>query len=105
MLLKRLRWAAYFARHLKGQARVPFLPLDVIERQQAARVRRMVAYAFATVPYYRETFSRLGLSPADFRRATDLARLPVIEREEIQRDPEYFCSTAPLSQDLLKISS
>ncbi|MDI7277104.1 MAG: hypothetical protein QME94_14105, partial [Anaerolineae bacterium] len=50
--------------------------------------------AYRYVPYYRETMDRLGLRPSDFRAADDLARLPILEREQLQRDPEYFCSTA-----------
>ena len=46
------------------------------------------------VPYYRETMRRLGLGPADFETAGDLAKLPLIEREQLQRDPEYFVSRA-----------
>ena len=37
---------------------------------------------------------RLGLGPADFRSAADLAKLPLIEREQLQADPEYFTSRA-----------
>ena len=33
-----------------------------------------------------------SLRPADIRTAADLAKLPVIEREQLQRDPEYFRS-------------
>lgn len=105
MPLSRLRWAAHFAWHLRGQSAFPFLPLAVVQRRQAERVRRMAAYACRTVPYYRETFRRLGLEPADFRDAGDLARLPVLEREAIQRDPEYFCSDAVPRGDLLRITS
>ena len=105
MLLSRLRWAGHFAWHLRGQSTFPFLPLPIVQRRQAERVRRIAAYACRTVPYYRETFRRLGLDPADFRDAGDLARLPVLEREAIQRDPEYFCSVAVRRGDLLRITS
>jgi phenylacetate-CoA ligase len=80
--------------HLRGQARYPFKPLAATKRDQASRARRMVAYAYRYVPYYRETMDRLGLRPADFQDADDLARLPLLEREQLQRDPEYFVSTA-----------
>ncbi|MGH8713336.1 MAG: phenylacetate--CoA ligase family protein [Casimicrobiaceae bacterium] len=104
-LPSRLRWASHFAWHLRGQARLPFQPLEFVQRRQAERVRQMVSYAFRTVPYYRETFRRLGLGPADFQGGADLARLPVLEREQIQRDPEYFCSETPARSDLLRITS
>jgi phenylacetate-CoA ligase len=90
---------------LRGQSRFAFQPLQTVQRRQTERVRRMAAYAFETVPYYRETFRRLGLQPADFRSATDLAKLPVLERGQIQRDPEYFCSERVPRGDLLRITS
>jgi phenylacetate-CoA ligase len=105
VLLSRLRWATHFAWHLRGQSRFPFLPLAAVRRRQAERLRSMAAYAFRTVPYYRETFRRLGLGPADFRDAGALSRLPVLEREHIQKDPEYFCSEAVRPSDLLRITS
>jgi phenylacetate-CoA ligase len=63
----------------------------------------MIAHAYETVPYYRETMGRLGLSPQDFRTAADLTRLPVIERDELQRDPEYFVSRAQPLQSYLRL--
>jgi len=59
---------------------------------QARRVRAMVAHAFRTVPHYREALGRAGLTPADFRTAEDLARLPIIEPQQLQSDPERFLS-------------
>ncbi len=94
MFLKRLWWTAYLAYHWRGQARYPFKPLDAIRHDQARRVQQTVAYAYRFVPYYRETMQRLGLTPADFRTADDLAKLPVLERAEFQSDPERFVSSA-----------
>lgn len=89
-----LHWSAYLAWHLRGQAQYPFRPLPLILRDQARRARAMVAYAYRHVPYYRETLDRLGLTPADFRTAEDLARLPVLETDLYRRDPERFRSHA-----------
>lgn len=86
---------------MRGQARAPFRPLDRIRRDQARRVRATVAYAYRHVPYYRETMRRLGLRPSDFSTAADLVRLPILERDQVQRDPAYFVSTAePLDRYL-----
>jgi phenylacetate-coenzyme A ligase PaaK-like adenylate-forming protein len=71
----------------REQARFGFKPLEAIEGAQRARLRRIVAHAYETVPYYGETMQRLGLQPDDLHTAADLARLPVIERHDIQRDP------------------
>ncbi len=100
-LAERLFWSAYLAYHLRGQARYPCRPWAAIQRDQARRVRQTVAYAYRHVPYYRETMDRLGLRPADFQSADDLRRLPLLERAQVQRDPEYFVSTAqPLDRYL-----
>jgi phenylacetate-CoA ligase len=90
----RLKWSAYLAFQMVNQPRIPFLPFETIKRIQARRVRAMVAHAYRTVPYYRETLDRLGLGIDDFRSAEDLARLPVIEPRQLQTDPEYFVSKA-----------
>ena len=94
IFVKRLFWTAYVAYHMRGQARYPFKPLAAIKRDQARRVRKMVAYAYRHVPYYRETMDRLGLLPSDFGSAEDLSKLPILERRQLQRDPEYFVSEA-----------
>jgi phenylacetate-coenzyme A ligase PaaK-like adenylate-forming protein len=101
----RLLWSAYLAYHLRGQARFPFKPLAAIQRVQGRRVRSMVSHAYRTVPYYRETMTRLGLGLDDFRTIDDLTKLPVIEREQLQRDPEYFVSTAQPLDRYLKLQS
>ena len=104
-LLGRLRWSAFVAYHLAGQASFPFRPLSEIRRAQSRRVQRMVAHAWRTVPYYRETMARLGLQPANFRTAEDLARLPVIDRSELQRDPGRFLSNAIAPAQRIKLRS
>jgi phenylacetate-CoA ligase len=76
------------------QPRFPFRAPQVIKRAQKRRLRETIAHAHRHVPYYRETMRRLGLRPTDFHVAADLASLPVIERVDVQRDPEYFVSTA-----------
>ncbi len=79
--------------------RLPFSSRSAIERAQRRQLRATVAHAHEHVPYYRETMRRLGLGPADFETANDLAKLPLIEREQLQRDPEYFVSRAePLAK-------
>lgn len=92
--LRRAAWTAYAVAQAPLQRRFPFRRAPVLARQQARRVRATVAYAYAHVPYYRETLDRLRLAPGAFQSAADLARLPIIERDQVQRDPERFVSTA-----------
>lgn len=61
----------------------------------------MVEHAYLHVPYYRETMRKLGLNPGDLTRVDDLAKLPLIEREQLQRDPEYFLSETRRAEDCM----
>ena len=101
----RLRWAAYLAAQVPRQRRLPFRPPVAIERAQARNLRRTVAHACEHVPHYREAMDRLGLRPADFAGPVDLARLPLIERDSVQRDPEYFASDAHPLEYYVKLRS
>jgi phenylacetate-CoA ligase len=76
------------------QARFPFRSSSVIEAHQRRRLAETVSHAYRHVPYYRETMAALGLVPADFATVADLDRLPLLERVELQRDPERFVSDA-----------
>jgi phenylacetate-CoA ligase len=44
-----------------------------------------------------------GLTPADITRAEDIARLPLIERDQLQRDPEYFVSEGLPPEERLEV--
>ncbi len=77
---------------------MPFARRARIERLRDARVRSLVRYAAATVPHYRDAFRRLSLDPRDIRTAADLERLPLIRKEDLQRDPERFVSTSWLGR-------
>jgi phenylacetate-CoA ligase len=90
----RFGWAFWLGLHWPAQARLPFRSRAVIERQQRSRLTQTVSHAYRHVPHYREAMARLGLDPGDISTAGDLARLPMIQRVDVQRDPERFVSTA-----------
>jgi phenylacetate-CoA ligase len=97
-LRTRLRWSAYVAATASRQARLPYRSRAAIERVQARRVRAAVSHAYRHVPHYREAIDHLGMRPEDFRTAADLARLPLLERVDVQGDPLPYTSRAhPLS--------
>jgi phenylacetate-CoA ligase len=101
----RARWTARLASEALSQRRFPFRPVRLQERAQSERVRAAVAYGYEHVPHYRETMLRLGLRPNDFQSAADLERLPLIERGQVQRDPEYFTSQAQPLDSYVRVRS
>ncbi|MBV9080514.1 MAG: phenylacetate--CoA ligase family protein [Elusimicrobia bacterium] len=55
-----------------------------LKAYQDERLRAIVQHAAARVPYYRELFRRLGISPADIRTASDLRRLPILAKSTLR---------------------
>jgi phenylacetate-CoA ligase len=105
VFIERMIGTVFLARHLIGQGRYPFRPRQAVLRDQARNVRRMMTHAFLRVPYYRETMARLGLRPEDFASAADLEKLPMLERREIQLDPEKFLAEGVRIERCLHLST
>jgi len=90
-LFTRLRWSAFTAWHVRLESSLPYWPLDRVQAVQNGRVRRIVSFAWREVPFYREAMLAARLRPEDFRTAEDLARLPLIEKNEVLSNPAQFC--------------
>jgi phenylacetate-CoA ligase len=80
--------------NLRGQRRVPYLPEEELRALRDARLRWMVRYAAATVPYYRRLFRSQRIDPHDIQSAHALKQLPLIDKEVVRRDPYLFVSTS-----------
>jgi phenylacetate-CoA ligase len=60
-----------------------------LEAHQSARLRRLVAHAYARVPFYRRLFDEHGLEPRHVRGIQDLHLIPITSRDVVQAaDPE-----------------
>jgi phenylacetate-CoA ligase len=104
-LLTRARWSGYVALNAPLEGRFPSRSRAAIERVQRRRLRRTLAHAYEHVPHYRELMRGAGLRPGDLRTASDLQRLPLIERQDLQRDPERFVSRSQPRERLVELSS
>ena len=59
---------------------------------QNKKVREIVKYAYDNVPFYHEKFSQLGIKPEDVKTVGDLNKLPIIRRDELQKNNERLIS-------------
>lgn len=100
---ERLGWTLMAGAATVGQRRRPYLPFSRWRALQSRRVRRVVGRAWATVPFYRDAMMRAGLTPGDFRSAEDLARLPLIDREDVLREPDRFFSSSQSRRRCLRL--
>ncbi|MGK5023179.1 glycosyltransferase [Janthinobacterium sp. RB2R34] len=63
-----------------------------LERWRLARLRRLLRHAGAHVPYYGALFQRIGFDPRQVHSLSDLARLPLLRKNDISAAREAFKS-------------
>jgi phenylacetate-CoA ligase len=75
------------------------LPREELRALQDERLRAIVAYAYATSPFWRAKLAGAGIEPADIRGVADLPSLPFTTRAELDAEQaahppfgEYSCS-------------
>jgi len=54
-------------------------------RYQEKRLRNIVNHAYASVSFYHRWFKEAGINPSDIKRLGDLAKIPIVTRNEFRR--------------------
>ena len=67
---------------------------DRLRAEQWGALQRLLGHAYENVPYYRDVFRSLGAEPGDFRNAGDVARLPLLQKEDIQANGQRLKAIA-----------
>ena len=74
------------------------LPREAIESLQLKRLQQTVEKVYATVPFYRDTFNKLGIKPADIKSLADLQLLPFTLKQDMRDSYPYGLFAVPLEQ-------
>jgi len=67
-------------------------PRERIAKHQLQRLRAFLAHVSEHVPYYRRLYRDMGFDPATVREVSDLQRLPVLRKQDINDHREDFIS-------------
>ncbi|MDH3690107.1 MAG: hypothetical protein OEU36_11585 [Gammaproteobacteria bacterium] len=98
-------WNGFTLWNMRHERNLPYWPLERLRELQSRRVKEMVAFAYEHVPHYREAIDSLGLTPADVRTAEDLAKLPIVEKNDLLLSPECFMSRGSRTGNALRVES
>ncbi|QWT21706.1 hypothetical protein KPL74_06785 [Bacillus sp. NP157] len=101
-LLRNVLWPAYEGglrrrdtpRYLREYARTQWLSADEIAQLQFKRVKRLLDWCQREVPFYRDRWAAMGLSPADIREPSDIALLPLLTKADIRQHAEALKATS-----------
>jgi hypothetical protein len=72
-----------------------------IEAYQNEQLRYLIRSAYENVPYYRERWKSLKVSPDDIRCREDLAKLPVLTKEDVRQNVDRLVSQAIPTHELI----
>jgi phenylacetate-CoA ligase len=77
--------------------------LDEFSSFQDSQLIRLIKHAYEYVPYYRELYNRVGITPEDINSVADIVKLPIITKEEVRANTHRFIDERFKTTDLLKI--
>ena len=92
-------------RELKRLRSQDSLSEEEIRNLQNAKLQRLVAHCYETVPYYRHLFDSLGVKPEQIRCREDLKVLPPLTKQTIRDNYNEMFSTAVDPKRLRKSST
>jgi phenylacetate-CoA ligase len=99
------RWHPDTERYLAELRALEFSPLDQVIERQWVKLKAMVDYAGASVPYYRETFREAGIAAGDIRSFEDYQRIPVLKKSTLQnRLNDLIASTRKAEEGIANAS-
>lgn len=80
----------FLLRQVWGEPRDLKLSVEAMAARRDERVRSIVRFACEQVPWYGRAMRDRGLEPDDFETADDLARLPIVEHEDLFAEGAAF---------------
>ena len=83
-LLDRQRYGGRYPEFRDLLAKSEWWSRAELEAYQDERLRVVVKHAYDTVPFYRRRFDDCRLKPADIRGRQDLAKIPLLTRDDIR---------------------
>lgn len=78
-----------------------YLSADEISQLQEKRLHKLLTHAYANCPFYRERMDRAELTPDKFAGSSDLSRLEVLTKQDIQLNGEEMIAINYSRDDLI----
>ncbi|MCR4303422.1 MAG: hypothetical protein NUV63_04225 [Gallionella sp.] len=67
-----------------------WLPREQVEQQNLAKLRDLLTYCHARVPFYRDAMKQSGFEPGDLRSFADINALPIISKTDLRAGYDRF---------------
>jgi phenylacetate-CoA ligase len=74
------------------------MPRSQLQKLQLERLKHQVSYAYQKVPFYRNRFQEMGITPDDINSLEDVTRLPFTNKNDFRDHYPHGLMAVPLSQ-------
>ncbi len=75
-----------FKKRLAFLVRSEKWPKEKLDAYQLKELKRVISFAYTHIPYYRDLFKKLHLTPQSITHLSDLQKFPTLTRETIQQN-------------------
>ncbi len=72
--------------------------IDELRHEQLQRLRWSINHAYTNVPFYRETFDRIGLKPMDINSLEDLTKVPFTMKDDLRANYPFGMFATPMDE-------
>lgn len=84
MLLDFERYGGEYKKYKRLLSETQWYSKNELDEYQSEHLRRLVKHAYETVPYYKRVFDERKLKPLDIKSISDLHKIPLLTRKDIQ---------------------
>ncbi len=74
------------------------MPREGLEAIQLRRLQTTIERIYATVPFYKDTYKKVGVSPSDIKSLDDIRRLPFTTKQDLRDNYPYNMFAVPMEQ-------
>lgn len=74
-----------YGKYARELERTQWLDAHALQTIQARKLRALIEHTYQHVPFYRQRFDQVGVTPREIQSADDLARVPVLTKQDIQQ--------------------
>jgi phenylacetate-CoA ligase len=92
-------------RHLEELEKTQWLSVDEIKKIQWKKLKNLLEYAYANVPFYHGVFKTLNMTPKDIITPEDFRKLPLLNKEDIRNNITNIVSSNYKIRDLIPDST
>ncbi|MCG7985956.1 MAG: hypothetical protein JAZ20_14560 [Candidatus Thiodiazotropha weberae] len=76
-----------------------YLRPDEIKAIQLNKLKKLLKYSYANIPFYHDRFKKAGFNPTDFKTLEDLKIIPLLTKDDIRKNSSQLINNEDKNKD------